>query len=64
MKLLVAIAPDRYRDEELDNPLAVFRKAGIGFDIAGIPLSFTIPVDTFVVLFKKLVEKIRKMKKK
>jgi protease I len=36
MKLLVAIAPDRYRDEELDKPLAVFRKAGIGFDIASI----------------------------
>ena len=33
MKLLVAIAPDRYRDEELDEPLAAFRSAGIGFDI-------------------------------
>jgi protease I len=36
MKLLVAIAPDRYRDEELDNPLAVFRKAGIRTDIASV----------------------------
>jgi protease I len=34
MKLLVAIAPERYRDEELDEPLAVFSRAGIGFDIA------------------------------
>ena len=34
MKILVAIAPERYRDEELDEPLAVFRKQGIGFDIA------------------------------
>ena len=34
MKLLVAIAPERYRDEELDEPIAVFQRAGIGFDIA------------------------------
>jgi protease I len=34
MKLLVAIAPERYRDEELDGPIAVFRRAGIGSDIA------------------------------
>ena len=34
MKLLVAIAPERYRDEELDEPLAVFRKHGIAYDIA------------------------------
>jgi len=34
MKLLVAIAPERYRDEELDDPIAVFQRAGIGFDIA------------------------------
>jgi protease I len=34
MKLLVAIAPERYRDEELDEPVAVFRNSGIGFDIA------------------------------
>jgi protease I len=34
MNLLVAIAPERYRDEELDEPLAVFRRTGIGYDIA------------------------------
>ena len=34
MKLLVAIAPERYRDEELDEPITVFQRAGIGFDIA------------------------------
>jgi protease I len=34
MRLLVAIAPERYRDEELDEPLAVFRRAGIETDIA------------------------------
>ena len=34
MKLLVAIAPERYRDEELDEPCAVFGRAGIEFDIA------------------------------
>jgi protease I len=34
MKLLVAIAPERYRDEELEGPIAVFQRAGIGFDIA------------------------------
>ncbi|WAC04691.1 MAG: DJ-1/PfpI family protein [Methanoregula sp.] len=34
MKLLVAIAPERYRDEELDEPIAAFKKGGIGFDIA------------------------------
>ena len=33
MKILVAIAPERYRDEELDEPLAIFRDQGIGFDI-------------------------------
>jgi protease I len=33
MKILVAIAPERYRDEELDEPLAIFREQGIGFDI-------------------------------
>lgn len=36
MKLLVAIAPERYRDEELDEPIAVFSNAGIGSDIASI----------------------------
>lgn len=34
MKLLVVIAPERYRDEELEEPLAVFRKHGIEYDIA------------------------------
>jgi protease I len=34
MKLLVAIAPERYRDEELDEPIAVFKKGGIGYEIA------------------------------
>jgi protease I len=34
MKILVAIAPEGFRDEELDEPLAAFRRAGIGFDIA------------------------------
>ena len=34
MKLLVAIAPERYRDEELDEPLAEFRANSVVFDIA------------------------------
>lgn len=34
MKILVVIAPERYRDEELDEPLAVFRRHGISYDIA------------------------------
>jgi protease I len=34
MKILVAIAPDRYRDEELDEPLEIFKKNGIAYDIA------------------------------
>jgi protease I len=36
MKLLVVIAPERFRDEELSEPLEVFRKAGIGYDIASV----------------------------
>jgi len=36
MKLLVVISPERFRDEELFEPLAVFRKAGIGYDIASV----------------------------
>jgi protease I len=36
MKLLVVVAPERYRDEELTEPLAVFQKAGIGYDIASV----------------------------
>jgi protease I len=34
MKLLVVVAPERFRDEELLDPLSVFRKAGISWDIA------------------------------
>ncbi len=34
MKILITIAPEKFRDEELAVPLAVFQKAGIGFDIA------------------------------
>ena len=36
MKLLVALAPERYRDEELDEPLAVFRQKAIAWDIASV----------------------------
>jgi protease I len=36
MKLLVVIAPERFRDEELFEPLSVFQKAGIAFDIASV----------------------------
>ena len=36
MKLLVVIAPERFRDEELFEPLSVFQKAGIGYDIASV----------------------------
>ena len=34
MKVIVAIAPEKYRDEELAEPLAAFTEAGITFDIA------------------------------
>jgi protease I len=34
MRLLVAIAPEGYRDEELAGPLSVFAKHGIEYDIA------------------------------
>ena len=34
MKILIAVAPEKYRDEELAEPLAAFQKAGIEFDIA------------------------------
>jgi len=34
MKILVAIAPERYRDEELDEPLALFKMNGITYNIA------------------------------
>jgi len=33
MKLLVVIAPEKFRDEELFEPLAVFKKEGIASDI-------------------------------
>ncbi len=36
MKLLVVIAPERFRDEELFEPLSVFQKAGIPYDIASV----------------------------
>jgi protease I len=36
MKLLVVLAPERYRDEELDEPLAAFSRAGIWIDIASV----------------------------
>lgn len=34
MKILIAVAPEKYRDEELAVPVASFQKAGIEFDIA------------------------------
>jgi protease I len=34
MKVLIAIAPEKFRDEELAEPVAALRAAGIGFDIA------------------------------
>jgi len=34
MKILIAVAPDKFRDEELAVPLAAFKKAGRAFDIA------------------------------
>ena len=34
MKILIAVAPERFRDEELAVPVAAFQKAGIAFDIA------------------------------
>ena len=34
MKVLIAIAPEKFRDEELAEPVAALKKAGIGFDIA------------------------------
>jgi protease I len=34
MKLLVVIAPERFRDEELFEPLSLFRKFRIAYDIA------------------------------
>jgi protease I len=34
MKILIAVAPEKFRDEELAEPVAALQKAGIGFDIA------------------------------
>ncbi|KUG20629.1 MAG: DJ-1/PfpI family protein [Methanomicrobiaceae archaeon] len=34
MKLLLAIAPERFRDEELEKPSEIFAEAGIEYDIA------------------------------
>ena len=34
MKVVIAIAPEKYRDEELAEPIAALNKAGIAFDIA------------------------------
>lgn len=34
MKILIAIAPEKYRDEELSEPVAELQTAGIAFDIA------------------------------
>jgi protease I len=36
MKVLVAIAPERYRDEELDEPLAVFTGKGLEYEISSV----------------------------
>jgi protease I len=33
MKVLIAIAPEKFRDEELAGPVAALQKAGIAFDI-------------------------------
>jgi len=34
MKVLIVVAPEKFRDEELAEPVAALTKAGIGFDIA------------------------------
>lgn len=34
MKVLIAIAPEKFRDEELADPVTELQKAGIAFDIA------------------------------
>lgn len=34
MRLLLAIAPERFRDEELEVPKRIFEEAGIGVDLA------------------------------
>ena len=34
MKVVIAVAPEKYRDEELAEPVAALNKAGISFDLA------------------------------
>ncbi len=34
MKILIVIAPEKFRDEELAEPVAALKTAGIGYDIA------------------------------
>lgn len=34
MKLLLVVAPERYRDEELEEPVRVFEESGVDYDIA------------------------------
>jgi protease I len=34
MKILIAVAPEKFRDEELAEPVAALQKAGIEYDIA------------------------------
>jgi protease I len=34
MKILIALAPEKFRDEELAEPVAALTKAGIGYEIA------------------------------
>jgi len=34
MRILIAVSPEKYRDEELAEPVAAFKKAGIECDIA------------------------------
>ncbi len=34
MKVLIVIAPEKFRDEELSEPVAALKNAGIGYDIA------------------------------
>jgi protease I len=34
MKVLIVIAPEKFRDEELAEPVAALKATGIGYDIA------------------------------